>query len=278
LLIFILIALVLGFVLLKGKFFGSGSSGTPAPIPVGGDTPIPDTGVTSAEEVMSTGTMNVPASATGLVILLPNEAHEPPGSKRMAAKNGAFLPEIANIPLNCEVVWLSDDEAHTHVVDIKGMSKTKSIPVNGFSDPIAFPTAGSFEVTSSGGTTMRGAVVVSATPSSPTPTTPTPVPAPPPEEEEDEEANLAYAYAAEVGATATGTLTVGALFVPTADIAQYESTLKTNGINVESKFDFVFEAEQQEVTANTCIVYSTKDDAATTAGKLVAITKLTPYT
>ena len=60
-------------------------------------------------------TLNV-GNAGGLVIWIPNEAHEPL-DKRMSEKNGVFLPMKAIISNGCQVAWVSDDKSHSHTED-----------------------------------------------------------------------------------------------------------------------------------------------------------------
>jgi plastocyanin len=87
-------------------------------------------------------TLNV-GNAGGLVIWIPNEAHESL-DKRMSNKNGVFLPMKAIISSGCQVAWVSDDESHSYTVKITAMGETKAMEANQSSEAITFPTPGTF--------------------------------------------------------------------------------------------------------------------------------------
>jgi len=105
-------------------------------------TPAASTGITTAEQLMSTETLNI-GTAGGLVIWIPNEAHEPL-DKRLSAKNGVFLPMKATIPTGCQVAWVSDDASHSHTVTVTGMGETKAIEADQSTEAITFTKPGTF--------------------------------------------------------------------------------------------------------------------------------------
>ena len=118
--------------------------------------------VTSAAQVMSTETLNI-GSAGGLVVWIPNEAHEPVGNKRMSQFNGAFLPTKAIIPTGAQVAFVSDDASHSHVITVTGMgAPTKSLAADSSSAAIVFTRPGTFQYKSSI-TKTGGTITVTAT-------------------------------------------------------------------------------------------------------------------
>lgn len=104
--------------------------------------PAPATGITSATELMTSETLNV-GNAGGLVIWIPNEAHEPL-DKRLSPKNGVFLPMKAIIPTGCQVAWVSDDASHSHTVTVTGMGGTRAMEADQSSEAITFSRPGTF--------------------------------------------------------------------------------------------------------------------------------------
>lgn len=194
--------------------------------------------ITTAEQLMATGELNV-GDAGGLVIWIPNEAHEPPGEERLAPeRNGAFLPEKAIIGTGCEVVWISDDATHDHTIEITGMSSTGSFATDAYSEPVVFTTAGSFATQSTEYSDQVGSIEVTAT-------------------------------AAVPGVTA------GAVFAPNEDLAAITSTLTGAGLEVLSSTTFPASGGAEGETA--CIVYMGPGTATEVAEKLTAVTKATPY-
>lgn len=110
--------------------------------PVLGAPIAPAAAVTTAAQLMSTETLDI-GSAGGLVIWIPNEAHEPI-DKRMSSKNGVFLPMKAIIPSGCQVAWVSDDASHSHTVTVTGMGGTRAMQADQSSDAITFSRPGTF--------------------------------------------------------------------------------------------------------------------------------------
>ena len=196
-------------------------------------------GLTTAAQLMSTGIMNVPTTANGLVIWIPNEGHHAKGGSTMAPQNYAFLPQTVNIPLNTQVAWVSDDEGHVYGVKVTGMSTTKSVGPNQFTAPMVFNKAGTFPTVSTAEAVQKGTIKVSTTP-------------------------------------ATGNMTVGACFVPTAMLEKAKQLMA--GFKIESTHNFTQKASGQSVSAHTCIVYSSPQPVASVAAKMVTVTKMTPYT
>jgi hypothetical protein len=161
--------------------------------PTGGTT---TGGLSTAQQIMSTESMNI-GTASGLIILLPNEAHETAVKARTSDKNGYYLPMNATVPLNTQIVFVSDDAAHTHSVDVAGLGKTGSIAEGGVSNVIKCSKTGTFTF-KSGEVPVGGKITVTTTPS-------------------------------------TSTTVVGAIFVPANDKAKYISILGGK-IESESNF------------------------------------------
>ena len=188
---------------------------------------------------MKTGVLDT-GGAAGIIIWIPNEAHEPPGKARMAPVNGPFLPETAQVGVGSMVTWVSDDEAHSHVISAGAIGTTKSIGSSNFSTPIKINTPGTYNVTSKGNTDMKSKIIVSG--------------------------------------TASGKTVVGALFVPTKDLPKYKTQLEGGGFTITSSSNFTFEADKQTHVNNTCIVYSTSQNITSASTRMAAIAKTTPYT
>jgi plastocyanin len=124
--------------------------------------PIPaaPTAVTSASQLMTSETLNI-GSAGGLVIWIPNEAHEPL-SGRLSPKNGVFLPMKAIIPTGCQVAWVSDDATHSHTVNVTGIGSTKAMEADVASEALTFPRPGTFSYKSNL-TPEAGTITVTST-------------------------------------------------------------------------------------------------------------------
>jgi len=205
---------------------------TPMPAPPGGGS------LTSASELMSSGTLTCPPDTAGLIILIPNEAHEAPGSKRMApnTKNGAFLPEKAVIPAGCSVVWVSDDAGHSHTIVVDRAGSTRSINTDAFSEPMRFTQPGTFNYSSKAYAKQgqTGSITVTA---------------------------------GRGAGSGTGRI-VGAVFVPSSNQAKYKADLQSAGLQVLST---------APAGKEICMVYQGTGNVIDVATKVTVVTKATPY-
>ena len=198
---------VIGLVLLialyllikKGGLSRRRTSALPAPPEGSGATPtVPATGLSTATQVMSTETLNA-GNASGLIIWLPNESHEPV-DKRLSEKNGVFLPLNATVGTGASVVFVSDDASHTPKVTLEGVGSTTGLPEGGNSQPLKFTKAGSFAMNTSEsqGERSEGKITVTASP-------------------------------------VAGSTIVGAFFCPSGDKAAFEKLLTDGKLKKESE-------------------------------------------
>jgi hypothetical protein len=93
---------------------------------------------TSAENVYKNHTMILGNNIKNLVILIPNEAHEPPGlPKELRVVNQPYLPQNVVANVGTTIIWFPTDIPHNHQVSI--VDKNSSIVFD--SGVIKFNTA-----------------------------------------------------------------------------------------------------------------------------------------
>ena len=78
------------------------------------------TGIPSASTIYNSETLMLPPSVKGVIIFLPNEAHELTPNQRMGEKNGEFLPLNVVIGAGASVAVLNGDAGHTHTISLGG--------------------------------------------------------------------------------------------------------------------------------------------------------------
>lgn len=243
LVIIVLIAGGMYFLLSSGRLQSAVIA--PAPVaPVAPRSTVPTAaGTTSAAQSISSGTLDI-GNAGGMVIIIPNEGHHgPDDSQTQFPGNAVFVPEKAIVPTGCSIVFLSDDEGHSHVIDVVGMGATKSLNVNGASAPMTFSRPGTFAYSSNkyASVGQRGTITVSAK-------------------------------------SAVANKVAGAIWVPQADVARFKQAMSTAGCTVTSEANASRKSSGQSVTSHTLLVYTAVGTAAAVASKLAVVTKMTPYT
>src|SRR5919108_645256 len=105
-----------------------------------------------AANVYQTQTMVLGNNIKNLVILIPNEAHEPPNlkPKELRVVNQPYLPENAVVNVGTTVTWFNADVKHPHKITLVD-SKSKNIVFESdtfeyftASKPIKFNNTGTF--------------------------------------------------------------------------------------------------------------------------------------
>jgi hypothetical protein len=107
----------------------------------------------SSSRILNTGEIVLNDSVKRLVILIPNEAHEPlkPPTKKIFPYS--FAPQVAVIAPGTEVVWFNGDQGYHHpltITETKDKSQQILIPETDFlelSRPHTFNQVGNFEYT-----------------------------------------------------------------------------------------------------------------------------------
>ena len=175
----------------------SQSSSSPPPLPL---TQLSSsaTGIPSASTIYNSETLILPPSVKGVIIFLPNEAHELTPNQRMGEKNGEFLPLNVVIGAGASVAVLNGDAGHTHTISLGGNGGS-STPYTGTT---LFPglTAGSYDIVA-GGVVRHGKVTVNPTP-------------------------------------ASENTTVGLIYVPTELVPKFKSAFAAAGFSVLSEFNY----------------------------------------
>jgi hypothetical protein len=166
----------------------------PAVMPTSSSSSIP-----SAMTIYDSETLSLPPSVRGVIIFLPDEAHEATPNMRIGPKNGEFLPINVVANAGTSVAILNGDAGHIHSVSVGGKGGGASTPYTGTA---LFPslTPGSYEVVASG--VMRhGKVMISQNP-------------------------------------ANGDITVGLIYVPTPLVSQFKSAFSQAGFSVLSEHNY----------------------------------------
>lgn len=160
--------------------------------------PSSASGIPSASTIYNSETLMLPPSVKGVIIFLPNEAHELTPKQRIGEKNGEFLPLNVVIGAGASVAVLNGDAGHTHTISI-GEKGDSSTPYTGTA---LFPglTAGSYDIVA-GGVVRHDKVTVSPTP-------------------------------------ASGSTTVGLIYVPTELVPKFKSAFAAAGFSVLSEFNY----------------------------------------
>jgi plastocyanin len=202
-----------------------------------------------AKSIFDSGTMTLPSSVKGIIILIPDEAHHPPADqKTISPKNPNYLPNKLEIPEGTEVAFVHNDPGHLHV----GIIKDKDGNTVWTTNPVKFPDGSDSRTLSVSGSPygisdkqysppMEGKIVVTAEKS-------------------------------------TGALTVGGFFCPTKQLPDCKSQFSKAGFKILSEHNFNTKSVQKDISGpNTLLIYSTKlpvKDAITSLGPII---KSLPY-
>lgn len=213
-------------------------------LPIAGRAPAT---VTSAQASLANETVDV-GNAGGVVILIPNEGHHgPEGSSQynqtQFPKHGVFAPRNTIIPAGAEVVFLSDDPGHSHVINAGAAGRTSSLGENAVSAPIRFNTPGNYPIESIKYASLgqKGTIRVTAN-------------------------------------RAVPGRVVGAFWVPQSDAQRFIAAMSTAGCQVLSQANASKDADNQSVHDHTLLIYQANGTASAVAQKLTTLTKMTPYT
>jgi hypothetical protein len=205
--------------------------------------------ISTAQTVFESGTMKVPASVSGVIIFIPDEAHHPPeDEKTISPMNPNYLPTTLEVPDGTEVAFVHDDPTHTHI----GIVKDKDGSTVWTTIPVEFPDGSDSRTLNALGSPysvsdeefsppMNGTIIVTSEKS-------------------------------------TGTLTVGGFFCPTDQVAQCKAELLDAGFEILSEFNFETESVQKDISGpNTLMIYSTLLSIKEAMVKLGPIIELLPY-
>lgn len=105
---------------------------------------------TNAANVYNNHTMILGNNIRHLIILIPNEAHEPPGLvKELRVVNQPYLPQNVEANVGTSVVWFPVDIPHNHEVNVvdknsKTVFESGIIKFNTASKPLQFNDTGTF--------------------------------------------------------------------------------------------------------------------------------------
>ena len=156
--------------------------------------------IPSAASIYDSETLNLPPTVKGVIIEIPNEAHEPTPQQRMGPKNGEFLPLNIVMSAGTSLAVLNGDAGHTHTVNL-GSKAGGSIPYTGTA---LFPsvTPGTYEVVA-GGIARHAKLTVNPTP-------------------------------------ASGNTTIGIIYVPTDLVPKFKTAFTASGFSILSEHSYAW--------------------------------------
>ncbi len=105
---------------------------------------------TNAANIYNNHTMTLGKNIKNLVILIPNEAHEPPGlPKELRVVNQPYLPQNVVANVGTTIVWFPTDVPHNHQVSVadknsKTVFDSGVIKFNTASKPLNLNDSGTF--------------------------------------------------------------------------------------------------------------------------------------
>ncbi len=207
----------------------------------------------SASTIYSSETFNVPDCVSDLVILIPNEAHEPDSalSKHIAPKNLHYLAAHSIISKYTSLTMISDDANHQHATWAKRLDngivewKTQALAESKYSTPAKIlGTSGvTYKLLDPNDSDMKGTVMTRATSQAP-----------------------------------PGKMVAGLVFVPQKDIVKYRAMFTSNGFAIDSEYNFTWLNTNNVVKSHTVILYHTTQSLSSALITLSKIVAATPYT
>jgi plastocyanin len=185
----------------------------------------------NASSIYDTHSMVLGNNVKNLVILIPNEAHEPVGQQKnqLPLANQPYIPQNAVVNVGTVVTWFNGDVDHDHMMTIVD-SRNSSAPAmyesgnfvyNTATKPLTFNDTGIFNYQQRGlSFAMNGTIRVINQPN--------PL------------ISSITAFSSNNANATTGVHpdTVGTMMVPAKDLDQYVSTLTSKGLNTDSTHTF----------------------------------------
>jgi hypothetical protein len=213
-------------------------------------TIVPSFSLPSAEDVWQNETFYVPSNVSNFIMLIPNEGHHANQEEQLSPRNGIFLPTHIVMSKDATLSVLNDDNGHCHTIWVTRiedggiMAQTEFIPPgNATVSPITMNSTGSFKLSDPSEPVMQSTIFVYGNDE-------------PPAEN----------------------VTVGAIYVPNQDLADYKKMLLDADFSIESEYDFQWDNTNNEVKEHTLLIYSTKDPLENALRELSLIAQKTPYT
>jgi hypothetical protein len=164
--------------------------------------------IPTAKSVLDTGTMSLPASVSGFIIYIPDEAHHPlTDNKTMSLKNAHYIPSNLIIPSGAAIAFVHGDPNHVHIEIVKDRRtgnvawQTISVSHPGGSD-IKILSPGSYTISDQKYASMNGNLTVQGNTQS------------------------------------KGNLLVGGFFAPTPSVEKYKADFASAGFQVLSGYNF----------------------------------------
>jgi hypothetical protein len=209
-----------------------------------GNVPVP-----TARSVYETGSISLPASVSGFIIYIPDEAHHSISEhKTISLKNAHFIPSNLTVPAGTSLVYMHGDPNHIHIEILKdaksGQTVWQTVPIKhpGSSDAKVLPI-GTYAVTDQKYKNMTGTINVSG----------------------KEKAS-------------SNNLVAGGMFVPTSLLPKYRTDLLAAKFRVLSTYDFVSKTVQKDINGpTTLIIYSTTLPIKDATAALNPIVASLPY-
>jgi hypothetical protein len=211
--------------------------------------------IPTAKSVYNTGTMSLPPSVKGVIIYIPDEAHEPLKENRtISIKNAHYIPSNLVVSAGTSIAFIHGDPNHVHIEIIKGGNSTinsgkvvwQTAPVKhpGGSDVKVLPL-GSYNISDEKYVPMTGTIRV-----------------------------------VDGSKQSTGNnLVVGGIFVPTGSLKEYKSDFAAAGFQILSEYNFLSKVVQKDIAGpTTLLIYSTANmNMQDSIAKLKPIIESLPY-
>jgi hypothetical protein len=200
--------------------------------------------IPNAKSVFDTGTMSLPASVSGYIVYIPDEAHHPlTDNKTISLKNAHYLPSNLIIPSGAAIAFVHGDPNHIHSEIVKD-SSTGNIAWQTI--PVKHPGGSDTKVLSPGSYTIS----------------------------DQKYAPMIGNITVKDNKQSKGNLVVGAFFAPTPLLQKYKSDFTAAGFQVLSEHNFLSKVVQKDIAGpTTLLLYSTAmpiQDAITNLKPIIA--------
>jgi hypothetical protein len=205
-------------------------------------------GIPTAKSVYETGTMSLPATVSGFIIYIPDEAHHLlSDNKTMSLRNAHYIPSSLILPAATALAFVHGDPNHIHVEIVKSNTtgtvawQTTAVAHPGSSD-IKVLAPGSYSVSDPKYAPMTGTIKV--------------------------ESKL----------HSNGNLVVGGFFCPTGSVEKYKAIFEAAGFLIPSEHGFSSKVVQKDIAGpTTLLIYSTSMPMQDALTKLKPIIATLPY-